>query len=189
MLKKKEIIVVILILLGIVGVYAGIALLGIHEREKDEKRQKELDGQSFLQIVNNTDHDVNVAVYYHEGGKALVERYHLSPHHLVRYKEDIESGELGIFFRHHPIDSALLVFDDTINYWQVPSRADMFNKHYLYREYDGWKSTQITIREASRKRIGLYRYGRQYVIGERDYEAALGIKRYNGTIIRENKSK
>jgi len=192
MSMKKELIIMAILFLAVVGVYVGLAFWARYERDMDEKKQLELYHQSFLQIVNDTDHDANVAIYSHEGEQVLVERYHVPPHHLVRFKEDIEDSELDFYFRSHPVDSALLVFDDTISFWQTPTRADMFNKHYLYREYEGWERTRLTIREEKQNpknyRIGLYRYGRQYVISDRDYESAMGIKRYNGLIINENKS-
>lgn len=190
-MSKKELVIFAIVFLSVVGVYTGLAFWARFERDRDENKQLELYRQSFLQIVNETDHDTNVTMYSHEGGTVSVERYHIPPHHLVRFKEDIEVGELGVYFRSHPVDSALLVFDDTISFWQTPTHADMFNKHCLYREFDSWEHTRMTIREERQNpknyRIGLYRYGLQYVISDRDYESAMGIKRYNGLIINENR--
>ena len=87
------------------------------------------------------------------------------------------------------MDSVLFVYDDTLSYWQIPAldKASIADKHSFYeRRY--WKPTSIVVREEQHRpgyRPRMTRDGKEFVLTDKDYERATGIKRYKGQIFHE----
>ena len=191
---KKDTKLMLVIALAVVAVYAFYIFLWIpcsYKKEKEEDRaiNEYWSDKCYIQIVNKTDHKISITLYGHENGLVVTMDCQIPSYGQVLLREDMVYDNCMEFPPKEMADSALMVFDDTLYYWQIPAldKASIADCHSLYKPFD-WDHVSIVVREEQSRpsyRPRLYRYGKEFVLTDRDYERALGIKRYHGQIFHE----
>ena len=185
---KKNSLLILLIMVGVIATYALYIFVVVpYSDKRDKEKQAELDQQCYAQIENQTDHDVSIFMYGHENEQVKVLEYQISARHLLKIRQDMNKEEYNAFPPKGMMDSVLFVYDDTLQYWQTPEteRGSIGERHTLYERYY-WKWCKIVVQGRTRSHQEFYRSGLEFTLTERDYERALGIKRYDGLIMREN---
>lgn len=191
---KKDTKQLLVITLAVVAIYVfyiflGAPYLGKKETEEDTAIEEYWSDKCFIRIVNKTDHKVLITLYGHENGQVVIKDCQIPAHEQVMLREDMVRDDCIKFPPEKMVDSALMVFDDTLYFWQIPAldKASIADRHSLYESSD-WHHASIVVREEQNRpsyRPRLYRYGKEFVLTDRDYERALGIKRYRGQIFHE----
>lgn len=191
---KKDTKLLLIVALAVIAVYALYIFLWIpyldnKEKEEDAAIKEYWSDKCYIQIVNKTDHKASITLYGHENGQVMTVECQILAHGQVMLREDMVFDDIREFPPKEMADSALMVFDDTLYYWQIPAldKASIADRHSLYERFD-WESTSVVVREEQSRpsyRPRLYRYGKEFVLTDRDYERALGIKRYRGQIFHE----
>jgi len=191
---KKDTKLLLIVTLAVIAVYAIYIFLWVpyvshKEEEEDAAIEEYWSDKCFIRVVNNTDHMVSITLYGHENGQVVTKDCLIPAQEQVMLREDMVWDICIDFPPQEMVDSALMVFDDTLYLWQIPAmdRASIADRHSLYDRTD-WDHTSIVVREEQNRpsyRPRLYRYGKEFVLTDRDYERALGIMRYRGQIFHE----
>lgn len=191
---KKDTKLLLIIALSVFAAYALyifllVPYLGKKETEEDAAIEEYWSDKCFIRIVNKTDHKVSITLYGHENGQVVTKDCQIPAHEQVMLREDMVRDDCVEFPPREMADSALMVFDDTLYFWQIPAldKASIADCHSLYKPFD-WDHVSIVVREEQMRpsyRPRLYRYGKEFVLTDRDYERAMGIKRYRGQIFHE----
>ena len=192
---KKNSKLLLIIAVSVVAVYAFYIFLLIpyvdkKEKEEDEAIEQYWSDKCFIQIVNKTDHKASITLYGHENGRVATLDCQIPAQEQVMLREDMVWDECRKYPPQEMSDSALVVFDDTLYYWQIPAldKASIADRHSLYDCFD-WDYAIIVVREEKRSKADhrprLTRNGKEFVLTDRDYERALGIKRYRGQVYKE----
>lgn len=191
---KKDTKLLLIITIAVVAVYAFDIFLWIPykdkiDREEDAAIKEYWSDKCFIRIVNKTDHKVSINLYGHESGQTVIKECQIPAHEQVMLREDMVWGDCIDFPSREMADSALMVFDDTLYFWQIPAldRTSIADRHFLYNSSD-WDHASIVVREERTRpkyRPRMYRDGKEFMLTDRDYERALGIKRYRGQIFYE----
>lgn len=191
---KKDTKLLLIIALSVFAAYALyifllVPYLGKKETEEDAAIEEYWSDKCFIRIVNKTDHKVSITLYGHESGQVVTMDCQIPAHEQVMLREDMIRDDIMEFPPREMADSALMVFDDTLCLWQIPAldKASIADRHSLYDRTD-WDHASIVVREEQMRpsyRPRLYRYGKEFVLTDRDYERAMGIKRYRGQIFHE----
>lgn len=191
---KKDTKLLLFVALAVIAVYAIYIFITVpyvdkKEKEEDAAIKEYWSDKCYIQIVNKTDHKVSITLYGHENGRVMTMDYQIPAHGQVMLREDMVYDDIREFPPKEMVDSALMVFDDTLCLWQIPAldKASIADHHSLYERFD-WENTSIVVREEQTRpshRPRLYRYGKEFVLTDLDYERAMGIKRYRGQIFHE----
>ena len=147
----------------------------------EKQRQKELNSiGGMVGIVNTSDHQVAVTLFGHDSSGVVRRRYDLSPGEEVVICDSMSEAEVLAFPPKGFVDSAWLVFDDTLfvrhmgEYPWVVGYDDHCIHNAVHWEYEG-----ITVRKFNPMTGSgiLKRPVRRYILTNNDYDRAVAAKR------------
>lgn len=155
-------------------VVAGMVALIYFTINSDKEEQKALYTYGgAVGVENQTNHHVTLRLFLHDNTTEPVLSHTIEPrgHWVVR--DSMSQRQVSNFPPVNWLDSALIIYDDTIFVWQ--RKEDPWyvegTKHYI-RESSCWKYESLVVRRASRYHPALYRPLRVYYLTEEDYERA-----------------
>ena len=139
---------------------------------RDKHRQQLYDTVGgCVGIVNETGHHVDVSLYGHDGGGVVVRRYAVEPGGEVIVQDSMSKAEVTAFPPEGFVDSAMLVFDDSVVVWHkgtYPWDAG-YEKHCIHHNVH-WQYESVVVRNWTPRGSGaIYRPTRRYTLTEGDY--------------------
>ena len=140
----------------------------------DKHRQKVLNTEGgVVGVVNTSDHRVALQLFGHDASGVTVLSETMEPQTEWKIRERISKAEVSAFPPKGLIDSALLVFDDSVSIWhkgEYPWDVQ-YGDHFIHCDVHWWyRSIPVVIRWRGPT---LYRPARIYSITNDDYERAL----------------
>lgn len=164
--RRSTIIKTIVVFVGIIAVFA----YSIYD---DKHRQQELYTHGgAVGVENKTDHAVDLHLFVNDV-KGTVLTHHIAPQGYWVLRDSMSKAAVSNFPRMEWLDSAYLVFDDTLllRHNAYPVWKISYKDHCIH-DKSQWKYESLTVRRASRYHPALYRPLRVYYITEEDYQKA-----------------
>jgi len=165
---KSNIITTIIVFIAIIAVFT----YSIYD---DKHRQEELDTfGGAVGVENKTNHTVALYFFVHESAGDTVIRHTIAPMSYWVVQDSMSKKEVANFPPTGWMDSAYLVFDDTLilRHTDYPVWKCSFNDHCIHDKVH-WRYNSLTVRNASRYHPALYRPLRVYYITDEDFTKSL----------------
>lgn len=122
-------------------------------------------------IVNLSDYQVDIHLFGHDTQGVVVREYILLPNSEVIVLDSMSKDEVYAFPPKGFVDSALLVFDDSVAIWHKGQylRDVTYDDHFIHNDIH-WLYESITVHHWTPRGIGyIYRPVRRYILTNEDY--------------------
>lgn len=127
-------------------------------------------------IVNLSGHRVEVLLFGHDSAGVVQRAYRLAPEDQLVIQDSMSETEVLAFPPEGFVDSALLVFDDSVSVWhkgEYPWTVG-FEDHCIHNDVH-WEYQGITVRRFNPKTGSgiIQRPVRRYILTDEDYNRAI----------------
>lgn len=159
-----------------VAIMASIPLRAWNEKQW-QKKMNTIGGK--VGIVNMSDHRVAMQLYGHDSAGVVIRDYEMEPDSELVLRDSISETEVLAFPPEGFVDSAILVFDDTVKVKHCPREfAHIYPYNPDYRDHciqerSHWQYETVTVRRwVPRGGVYIYRPVRRYIFTNEDYDRA-----------------
>lgn len=166
------------ILFGVIGAVLAFGLI-YWSAQNDIRRLEKLNAEGgFVGVANRSDHRVALQLFGHDGAGVTLLEQTLEPGKVWIIRDSMSKAEVTAFPPQGFVDSALLVFDDTLPVWhkgEYPWEVK-YDDHCIHVDAH-WTYESPVVRHGFRGRKTLYRPTRVYFLTNDDYTRALNKTR------------
>ena len=166
------------ILFGIIGAVVAMGLIFLSVRQ-DKRWQDRVNAEGgVVGVVNRSDHRVAVNLFGHDSTEVVLRNQVLEPNSEWIIRDSMSKAEVTAFPPKGFVDSALLVFDDTLPVWhrgEYPWEVT-YDDHCIHVDVH-WSYESPIIRQGFRGRKTIYRPTRVYTLTNEDFERAMNKTR------------
>ena len=162
------------ILFGIIGTMMVFGLI-YFSAWKDNQWQKKVNAEGgYVGVANRSDHRVALQFFGHDSTGVVLRNQVLEPNSEWIIRDSMSKAEVTAFPPEGFVDSALLVFDDTLPVWhkgEYPWDVK-YDDHCIHVDVH-WSYESPVIRQGFRGRKTIYRPTRVYTLTNDDYNRAV----------------
>ena len=162
------------ILFGIIGAALLIGLIFLSAWSDNRLQKKVNTTGGIVSVYNRSDHRVAVNLFGHDSTGVVVRSQVIEPNSEWIIRDSMSKAEVAAFPPKGFVDSALLIFDDTLPVWhkgEYPWEVK-YNDHCIHVDNQWFYESPVVRPGGIRGRKTIYRPTRVYTLTNEDFERA-----------------